>query len=245
METAARVTRQLYDLFLELMFPPRCAACKRGGVYFCSDCLTRLEPLAAERCPRCDDALDPSARRYGRECARCYRQFPSVHGLRLFGAYETPLKEAIQTLKYERFPALAEPLGQRLAAEWLARGEPVDGVIPVPLHAERLRERGYNQSTLLAEVVCREHGLPLQEGYLARTRPTRPQVGLSRGERLTNVRGAFAAEPAVARGRWLLVDDVCTTGATLEGCAAALRAQGAEAVWALVLARPAEGHDGP
>lgn len=159
----------------------------------------------------------------------------------MVGIHETPLREAIHALKYNAFPAIARPLGEHLAEIWRTRGTQVDGVIPVPLHTERLQQRGYNQSALLAETLCDIVGLPLYDNLIYRTRSTRPQVGLTHAERLQNVADAFAATPDVAGKQWLLVDDVCTTGATLEGCAAALWAKGALQVWAVVLARPTGG----
>jgi ComF family protein len=108
----------------------------------------------------------------------------------------------------------------------------------VPLHPDRQRERGFNQSDLLAHAMADPLGLSVRADLLQRVRPTRPQVGLARQERLQNVADAFRARPEVEGGRWLLVDDVCTTSATLEACAQALRLRGAGAVWAITLARP-------
>jgi len=115
---------------------------------------------------------------------------------------------------------------------------PVDVVVPVPLHPHRLRERGYNQATLLAKEVEKALGLPLLEDALLRVRSTIPQVGLTARERRDNVRGAFHCADGNLKGqRILLVDDVCTTGATLEACSLALRQEGVGVVWGLVLAR--------
>ncbi|MGH2543928.1 MAG: ComF family protein, partial [Ardenticatenaceae bacterium] len=114
----------------------------------------------------------------------------------------------------------------------------VDGLLPIPLHSMRLRERGFNQSALLAEVMAAALLYPVRDDLLWRERATAPQVGLKPEERQRNVQGAFRAVPDAAGGAWLLVDDVCTTGATLEASAHALRAQGARAVWAITLARP-------
>lgn len=238
--SVGRVAQQLKALVWELLYPPRCEACKRLGTYFCSACLAQIAPpLSLPRCPRCDrpqDSTNPLTAL--NTCLACDQQFPSLNGLRVFGGYQSPLKEAIHALKYTRFPAVAHPLGQKLADLWQAQKIDVDGVIPVPLHAERVQQRGYNQSTLLAEVVCERLRIALYDNLVQRVRPTRPQVGLNYQERLQNVADAFEADPTVSGTRWLLVDDVCTSGATLEGCAAALRAKGAMQVWALVLARP-------
>jgi ComF family protein len=115
---------------------------------------------------------------------------------------------------------------------------PVDVIVPVPLHPARLRRRGYNQAALLARELGRRVGLPVEERALQRVRATRSQMRLSAADRRRNVQGAFRCADGRVRGRRvLLLDDVCTTGATLEACADALRAGGAESVWALTLAR--------
>jgi ComF family protein len=160
--------------------------------------------------------------------------------------HSSPLREAIHAFKYEKphpRPELAAPLARYLVAvfaepPWNRLAAAIDAVVPVPLHAERLAERGYNQSELLAAAFSLRVGLPCQPGWLARTRATRQQVGLGPAERQTNVAGAFAAAPAVAGRTLLLVDDVNTTGATLRACAAAAQAAGARTVYGLTLAAP-------
>jgi ComF family protein len=133
---------------------------------------------------------------------------------------------------------------------------PADVIVPVPLHIARQRERGYNQADLLARALGHMMGLPVLAGALARARPTRAQVGLSAAERRVNMQGAFASvvlvhraaplaggcaghNPSVHNQRVLLIDDVCTTGATLEACSVALQAAGAASVWGFTLARAA------
>ncbi len=157
----------------------------------------------------------------------------------MVGPHVEPLRGAIHALKYQDRTALAVPLGHLLAERWLdVTPQQVDGLVPVPLHPQRLRERGYNQATLLASAMAPVLALPIQEGLLRRERPTPPQVGLAQQARLRNVAGAFQATGDVAGGRWLLVDDVCTTGATLQACAQTLHAAGADTVWAITLTRP-------
>jgi ComF family protein len=115
---------------------------------------------------------------------------------------------------------------------------PVDVVVPVPLHTARLRERGYNQAALLARELAQQAGLPIDEGTLVRKRATAPQVELNAKQRKENVHGAFYCSGNALTGkRVLLIDDVCTTGATLEACAVALYENGARSVQALTLAR--------
>lgn len=133
---------------------------------------------------------------------------------------------------------LADPLGHLLARTWQQGSVPVDLVLPVPLHRARVRQRGYNQSLLLARVLGAEAGLPVRDDVLVRWRSTRVQVGLSAEQRRVNVQGAFACLISDLHGqRVLLIDDVLTTGATLNACATALLQAGAGEVWALTLSR--------
>jgi ComF family protein len=154
------------------------------------------------------------------------------------------MREAVHAVKYGGRPLVASPLG-RLVADLAARvlptppGEWADGLVPVPLHAARLAERGFNQAELLAAPCAARWRLPMLGRVLVRTRPTRPQTDLDADARRANVRNAFRVPRAAAvRGRrLLLVDDVFTTGTTVGSAARALRAAGAAAVGVLALAR--------
>jgi ComF family protein len=161
--------------------------------------------------------------------------------VRAAGLHLAPLREFIHLLKYEERPDLAAPLARYLVAalghpDWddLQRG--FDAVVPVPLHPERRKERGYNQAELLAGALCQRTGLSLQAGLLRRDKHTHSQVGLNAEERRANVEDAFDAAPACAGRRLLLIEDVYTTGATLEACAEAAVASGARLVCGLTLA---------
>jgi ComF family protein len=151
------------------------------------------------------------------------------------------LREAIHQFKYRPRRELAEPLGQMLCDHWRRVCLPVDLVMPVPLHPTRQKERGFNQARLLASVFCAHSELPLNAVDLIRERATAPQVGLGAREREANVSGAFSyAGHALTGVRVLLIDDVCTSGATLEACAQAIYQGRPESVWALTLARPVD-----
>jgi ComF family protein len=198
-----------------------------------------MQPFTAPLCQRCGMSLANITT----PCVPCQRERFRLDGLRCVNLYQGALREAIHTLKYAGQKRLAEPLGLLLAQAFIAYGLRADSIVPLPLHAQRQQQRGYNQSVLLARVCANHLKLPCLEDLVIRQRATRAQVGLSVQERLQNVSGAFALAPNVktrslAGCRLLLIDDVCTTGASLEACAAPLYAAGVQEVWGLVLGRP-------
>jgi ComF family protein len=223
--------QKLRGVLLDLLFPPRCVGCHREGAWFCAECAGQIEPIPLPLCIRCGHHLPA-----GQSCIFCLDL--GIDAVRSIGYFAGPLREAIHQLKYGGARVLSEPLGQMLADYAHANQIAADLIMAVPLHPQRLRERGYNQSQLLAEYVAGQFHMPAAPLALKRVRHTRFQVGLDAQERRDNVADAFAAEADRVRGRnVLLIDDVCTTGATLEACSAALKAAGARAVWALTLAR--------
>jgi ComF family protein len=174
-------------------------------------------------------------------CLLCRRGVYAFELARSYGVYDTPMVRAITLLKYQAVTPLGGWFAARLAE--LAAREPqalaADVVVPVPLHPTRLRERGYNQAELIARPLARRLRLPLRSYLLVRTRPRPDKLKLSRQERWRSVRGAYALRQGsrVDNLRVLLVDDVFTTGATLDACSRALRQAGAARVVALTAAR--------
>ena len=210
------------------------------AVPVCAECFERARPFGpAARCGGCGVApasalaLDHEGR-----CAACLLDPRPWEGLRSFGPYGGALRRLIHLLKYDGMEPLGPALGRLLAAP-AAELAPFDVIAPVPLHRGRRIERGFNQAELLGRGLARETGCSLEPDLLVRRRPTAPQAGLNARERRTNLRGSFAApRPEAVRGRKiLLIDDVTTTGATLEACARALKRAGAGRVVVLTLAR--------
>ncbi len=181
---------------------------------------------------------DPSPVLAVSPCAPCRTNPPPYDYARSAALYEGQLREAIHALKFAGRRAIAGPLGD-LAAAQCAASLPggIDALIPVPLARERERERGFNQAALLARRIARYLDAPVRSSWLVRTRPTRPQSELSAAERRANVHDAFRASGRVAGCDVLVVDDILTTGATLDACARALRAAGAGRIGVLTVAR--------
>jgi ComF family protein len=153
-------------------------------------------------------------------------------------AYEGPVEHAVHRFKYEGWRRLAEPLAQLLAERLVVEGVAARWVVAVPLHPSRMRQRGFNQADLLSRELRRRLALGAPPGVLVRTRETPPQVGHDRRWRLSNVRGAFAWQGDDLMGESILiVDDVATTGATLDACASALRAAGSGPLTGVSVAR--------
>jgi ComF family protein len=217
---------------LELVYPPRCAACGEPvqAEPFCAVCGDALLPVP----PGCSRCAQPGP---DDPCGACRASPPSFEQVRAGGLFGGPLADAIHAFKYGGRPALARPLGAWLAARVaLPRGAIV---VSVPLGRARRIARGYDQAALLADELARAagNGVRRLRGALRRVRETPPQVGSGRAERARNVAGAFVGDPAVAGRDVLLVDDVVTTGATAAEAAGALRASGALSVIVIALAR--------
>jgi ComF family protein len=225
--------RGLADFLLNFVFPPVCGACKKAGALLCEACTAQLQWVAAPLCHRCGRPVSRST-----DCCTVCQERPlPLNQIRAAVLFAQPVSKLIHNLKYNGAFALAKPLAQMMAEVWITWHMPVDLVLPIPLHAERQRKRGYNQSTLLTRDFCKLAAMPWAEDGLQRTRFTTPQVGLTAVERLKNVQDAFVTKADVMDKHILLIDDVCTTGATMAAAANALFAAGAGTVSGYCVAR--------
>ncbi|WP_371347408.1 ComF family protein [Ancylobacter sp. IITR112] len=243
---------RLWGGLVDVALPPVCMAC-RAAVdtpgCLCGTCWSRLAFIAPPLCDRLGTPL-PYGFGEGPLISPAARDAPPAYGrARAVAAFGEVARDLIHALKYADRLDIAPPMGRMMAragADILADAQ---ALIPVPLHRGRLWRRRFNQSAALAGVIGRATGLPVRAEWLERRRATRPQVGLDRAARARNVQGAFAV-PEMAKGelrgrRLVLVDDVLTTGATIDACVKALLRAGAGQVDVLVFARVADGGDAP
>ncbi len=219
---------------LDLLFPPRCVNCKQTGSALCPQCFDRIHRLQPPFCERCSHPLISAQA----PCPECHAHPRRITRIRAAAWHEGVVREAIHALKYKRRRDVAASLAKLLAPVCAEFQPPPDLITSVPLHPERQRTRGYNQAELLAEQTARAMRW-VHVRALERTRATADQIGLSARERHANVAEAFrvSAVRDLTDRHIVLIDDVCTTGATLDACAAALFARGAAAVYGVTVAR--------
>ncbi len=256
------ILKSAIDALASVFFPAPCRVCGQtlltaGRIPICEPCLDEFERILDPLCACCGrplvsspvaqaDTPEPSSPQPAAPlCRLCRANFYAFDRARSFAIYNRALSEAVLLLKYEQVASLAQWFGAQLAE--IARNAGVecraDVVVPVPLHRDRHRERGYNQAELIARPVARRLHLPLDANLLIRTKPRPPQLVLSRTEHWKSVRGAYATRKGmkIDNLRVLLVDDVLTTGATFDACSRALKKAGASAVFGLTVGRVRSG----
>lgn len=226
---------------LRLLLPPACPLC--GGSFsadltapFCRSCMAEIPALPPRHCPRCALPFIDSAGTEPHLCSRCILHPPAYLKVYAPALYEGQLRQAIQRFKFQQRPGLDRSLA-RLISRVLPADLEMDLLIPVPLHSNRLRQRTYNQSLLLARELGRCRQYPVGHALLTKVRETDPQQTLTARERRKNLENAFQLQGDVRGKKILLVDDVMTTGVTVELCSQVLVAGGATEVRIAVVGR--------
>lgn len=236
------VSLAVLDPFISLFFPVHCAGCSErldAEREFCGKCADSIEFIQAPRCQICSQPFEGMAGEF--ECPNCRGAAFHFECAVSVVRSRRVIRELIHRVKYSREIWVTKILGGILAKgldDPRLSAQGFDALVPVPLHSKRLREREFNQSLLLARHLAKHSGLPVRD-VLVRHRYTGTQTALDREERRQNLRNAFSVRKNtdVTDQNLLLIDDVLTTGSTLDACAAVLLEQGAESVRALTLAR--------
>lgn len=224
----------LYRYVLDIFVPPCCVVCNQVETWLCDDCLQEIPLFDAPICPQCGRP-EP-----GNQTCRVCKDAPlRVNPIRSAFLFEGHIRSVVHALKYRGAKNIARTLRGRMVEAWHNYAMESDVIIPVPLHPSRELKRGYNQATVIARALGHAIHLPVAEQALVRNRNTASQTKLNRQERQENVGGAFTCTESdkFADKRITLVDDVATTGATLDACAAILLDNGARSVNAFTLAR--------
>lgn len=227
----------LLSSFLDLIFPHRCTFCDSVSTEpMCQKCVDSVNFISPPLCNICGIPFRSDAVK-SHTCGECLKKKRHFEWARGVLVYNDATAKAIHRFKYGHDTTYSRPLGE-IMADYPIEG--FDLIVPVPLHIKRLRERGFNQSLLLANAIGKRQGAPVDPFVLKRTRWTEPQVNLTGMERKVNVKGAFEVHGDLREKRVLLIDDVYTTGATVSECSKVLKKSGAKEVCVLTLSRTAE-----
>jgi len=218
---------------MDWVFPPHCLGCGIEGEIICPECYATIKRVPANVCPYCNAYVSTSG-----HCPSCSNRKPPYKQFRAFAFYGGVIRETVHHLKYQNDVGVARVLASYLLKVIQAENWEFDLVVPVPLSKQKLEQRGYNQAERLAEPVAEALKKPLSNEALVRIKENASQVDLDVQSRRDNVRGVFEANPALVKGKKiLLIDDVFTTGATLESASQALRDAKSDLVYAVTLGR--------
>lgn len=236
--------RRFFSALLDFVFPPLCHVCRKyiphaGTLHICPACREQMPAPPHPLCTVCGIPFPGAGDDH--PCSSCLKTPPAYSAARAALIHGGPGRSLIHAFKYNAKTHLRRPLALLVienVSDFILSRRP-DLVVPVPLHVKRLRSRGFNQALLVGELLAREWHLPLQRQALKRVRWTEPQINLAAELRRDNVRGAFSVPDTsgVAGKRILLVDDVCTTGSTVEECARVLVKAGAAEVLVVTISR--------
>jgi len=219
---------------VDLLFPRWCIGCGKEGDFLCYSCRCSLPRIMPPLCPMCG-----KPQLSGILCPSCVNWQAKIDGIRSPFRFDGVMRQAIHQLKYRNLRALVVPLAKLLEEYLITNPVPGEVVVSIPLHHKRLKGRGYNQSSLLAQELGKLINLPVVDNCLIRQRHAPPQAKtLTVEERRSNVANAFSCRDHRLQDKQvLLIDDVATSGSTLDACAAALKATGVTSVWGIVLAK--------
>ncbi len=228
---------QKFNQCLDLFFPPRCVHCNTPNSWLCERCFKEIDFISKNVCIYCGT---PTLTADSSACKQCKdHPLQYIDAIRVAAYFkDNPIQSTIHVFKYKNRKVMASVLGEILAKSYQYYNLKADVIVPVPLHPAKFKKRGYNQSELLAKHLCDLVNVPLNRTSLQRIRETKTQMELGSHERRQNVANAFVCmNEALLNKKVLVIDDVCTSGSTLDFCAAALKAGQVASVWGLTLAK--------
>jgi len=224
--------KKIKRFLINLFFPKKCVICSSFGSWLCPKCQKKVQKIKTPFCPKCKKITS-----FGQYCPRC-RRTKTIRGVIAAGYYQGVLKETIHSFKYQKIKELRKYLFE-LISDRLSEGFPAGEfiLVPVPLNKIKLYHRGFNQSEEIAKEIEKNYGYKLVN-CLDRIKNTKSQIGLSQKERLINVQNCFAIKSGfdIRNKNIFLIDDVVTSGATVESAAKVLKQSGAKKIWVISLA---------
>ncbi len=230
---AITITRLVWKA-LDWLYPPQCCNCQQGGGVMCENCQSQIHLINGSICQKCGYPQKTT----NSTCPDCRTSPPPFIQMRSWGEFSGPLRKALHSLKYKNNLAMGIFFAKSLAEMVRQLGWQIDLVVPVPLSRRHFQQRGYNQASIISSSLAKELSLPHHSHLIKRIKETESQISLDVNKRFTNLMDAFYANPAKLKERKiLLVDDVITTGATMQNCTIALQKAGTDQVYCLSVAR--------